>query len=191
MPLFVELTRSGRVESSHTIHVAVVDPTGALVARSGDVDRFAYWRSSAKPFQALPLVEDGGADRFGFGDEELALCCASHSSEPEHLQGVRRMLERIGCTEDDLACGGHPPLSAAVAAQLARSGDEPSPVWSNCSGKHAGMLAQAKHHGWATRGYELASHPVQQRIISVVSKYTDLAPEALQDRKSTRLNSSH
>jgi L-asparaginase II len=179
MPLTIELTRSGLTESTHLVHVAVADANGSLFASSGNPTRVSYWRSSAKPFQALPLVQDGAADHFGFGNEELALCCASHSSEPEHLAAVERMLARIGCSESDLACGPHPPINAEVAAKVVREGIQLSPRWSNCSGKHTGMLALARHHGWPTADYQRPEHPVQRRIISEVSRHSGLREQEL------------
>jgi L-asparaginase II len=179
MGLSVEVTRSGLSESTHEVHVAVVDAAGRLVAQSGAPERVTFWRSSAKPFQALPLVQDGAADRFGFGPDALALCCASHSSEPVHLALVEQMLARIGCQEGDLACGPHPPLDAGVAQALVREGREPTPRFSNCSGKHTGMLALARHHGWPTAGYERAEHPVQQRILAEVERFIGLPASAL------------
>lgn len=157
--------------------VAVVDRGGALVAHAGDAELVTFWRSAAKPFQALPMVADGAADRFGLGSEEVALACASHSSEPIHVALAFRLLEKIGCTERDLACGPHPPLSPAVAEQVIRDGTTLTAAWSNCSGKHAGMLALARHHGWPTAGYERAGHPVQQRLLSEIARWTGV-PEA-------------
>src|SRR2546426_12825577 len=111
----VEQIRGGVVESSHTVHAAVVDREGRLVASAGDPDLITFWRSAAKPFQAVPLVEDGVVERFGLERQDLALACASHSSEPGQVALVREFLQRIGCSERDLMCGAHRPLSDAVA----------------------------------------------------------------------------
>jgi L-asparaginase II len=177
--LLIESTRSGHVESVHHVSVAVVDASGALVASAGDPERLSMWRSAAKPFQSLPLVRDGAADRYGFGTRELALSCASHSSEPMHREVCAGMLRATGCEESQLACGPHPPLSQAVADEALRQGTPMTPRWSNCSGKHAGMLALAKHHGWHTEGYERAGHPVQERILDEVAHWTGVERGAL------------
>lgn len=147
----VESTRGKMVESIHRVSLAVTDTDGRLLAESGDPSLVTYWRSAAKPFQAMPMVEDGAADRFGLVPEELALACASHSSERIHLDVVDRFFRRIGLGEEALACGPHPPLGSAVAEMVMRTGLKLTPRWSNCSGKHTGMLAQALHHGW-TKG---------------------------------------
>ena len=96
--------------------LAVTDPDGALIASAGDPELVTFWRSAAKPFQAMPMVADGAADHFGLGSDAIALACGSHSSEPEQVALARRMLEAIGCTEADLACGPHTPLSSRRVA---------------------------------------------------------------------------
>lgn len=170
----IEVTRGALVESVHQVSVAVTDAIGRLIASAGDPTLATYWRSAAKPFQALPLVEDGVLARFGLGSEELALACASHSSEAVHLAVAERFLARIGSTEGDLACGPHPPLGAAVAKEVADRKATLTPRWSNCSGKHAGMLALARHHGWPTADYERAGHPVQDRVLATIARWAGL-----------------
>src|SRR5438552_1710538 len=172
--LFVESHRGSVLESRHRVHVAVVDASGRLVAHAGDPDYRTFWRSAAKPFQALPLVEDGAVERFGLTTEELALVCASHSSEPGQVARVRDLLAKIGCAERDLLCGPHPPLSEPVAQEYATHGVRLTAVYSNCSGKHAGMLALARHHDWPTQFYTRLEHPVQQRCLAQVSRWTEV-----------------
>jgi L-asparaginase II len=174
-PFRVDVTRGELSESVHAVEVAVVDAEGRLVASAGEPDLVTFWRSAAKPFQALPLVADGGADRFGLGADAIALACGSHSSEPMHVDLALRMLAAIGCQEADLACGPHTPLSPAVHEAALRAGTTLTPAWSNCSGKHAGMLALARHRGWPTAGYERSGHPAQQRILAEVARWTGLA----------------
>ena len=174
--MFVESVRGAIQESRHEVHVAVVDATGKLVAGAGNPDFVTFWRSAAKAFQALPLVEDGVVERFGLKREDLALACASHSSAPDQVTLVREFLQRIGCAERDLMCGPHRPLSEAVAKDYETRGVRLTAVYSNCSGKHTGMLALAKHHGWPTEFYGRIEHPVQQRCLTSVAAYTDLAP---------------
>jgi L-asparaginase II len=173
--LRIESLRGAQVESTHVLSVAITDSTGALLAHAGDAERVTFWRSAGKPFQALPLVEDGAAERWGFGDAELALACASHSSEPRHLAVCSAMLGMSGSREEELACGPHAPLSAARAQEVVRRGIGLTPRWSNCSGKHAGMLALARHHGWPVAGYERAGHPVQRRITECVARWAGIA----------------
>lgn len=173
----VEATRGPLVESTHRVAVAVVRADGRLLASAGDPDQVAWWRSAAKPFQAMPLLEDGVDKRFGLESAELALACASHSSEPAHLEGVDRFMAKAGVKEEDLACGVHPPISAEVAKTVLCGTATMTPKWSNCSGKHTGMLALARHHGWPLAGYHAEGHPVQERILQVVTQWTG-APRA-------------
>jgi L-asparaginase II len=175
----IESTRGDLVESVHQVSVAVTDASGRLIASSGDPELVTYWRSAAKPFQAMPLVADGAADAFGLDGEELALACASHSSERMHLDIAERFLRKIGADERELACGPHPPLGAAVAEMVARSGMTLTPRWSNCSGKHAGMLALARHHGWPAEGYERLGHAVQDRMVAEVERWTEVPRAAM------------
>lgn len=180
--LLVRSYRGGILDSEHRVSAAVCRPDGTLVASAGNPHRVVITRSAAKPFQALPLVADGAAERFAVTDEELALACASHNSERRQVEIVARWLERIGCVEDDLACGPHRALIGDFSIPLGdtRPADEvelarPSRLASNCSGKHTGMLALALHRGWETAGYNLAGHPVQDRAGEVLAHYAGLA----------------
>lgn len=167
-PILVEVTRGGRVESRHRGAVAVVDASGGLVFASGDVEAPVYPRSAIKVFQALPLVETGAAERFGFGNRELALACASHSGEEGHVALAADILARASLGEANLECGCHWPSSSTVAREMARRGMEPNQLHNNCSGKHSGFLCTAVHEGEATEGYVGPRHAVQDRIRHVL-----------------------
>jgi L-asparaginase II len=168
---FVEVWRGPMVESRHRVMVAVVDAGNRLRARAGSVDRLVYARSAVKPIQALPLVTDGVMEQAGLTDAELALACASHSGEPQHVAVARSMLRKVGLGEDALACGPHAPFHAASARELRRQGEQPGRIHNNCSGKHAGMLALAVAHGWPTDGYHEQGHPVQARMLEEMSRW--------------------
>ena len=149
------------------------------MASTGDRDLVTYWRSCAKLIQVLPLIEDGGADALGLTDAELALACASHNGEPRHLAVAMSLLEKAGCAEQDLECGPHPSLSPAIAREMAGRGEKPRKLHSNCSGKHAAMLALARHHGWPTVEYRKPEHPVQRRLLKEVAAWTDVAEDEI------------
>jgi L-asparaginase II len=170
-PVLVEVIRGGLVESRHRGAVAVVEADGAAVLAVGDVARPVFPRSAIKPLQALPLVESGAADRYVFGDEELALACASHSGEPVHVEGVARMLAKAGLDVTALACGTHWPSSHAAAFALARTG-APSALHNNCSGKHAGFLCVACATGVDHAGYWRPEHAVQRAVLAVLQDLT-------------------
>jgi L-asparaginase II len=171
-PVLVEVTRGGMVESRHRGIAAIVDADGHVVAHWGDFEKPVFARSAIKSLQAIPLVESGAADAFGVTDEELALACSSHNGESRHTTLVSAWLDRIGCTPADLECGTHLPYDEATAHALIRAGEAPNTVHNNCSGKHTGMLATARHKGEPTAGYIRFDHPVQQRIMGVLEQMT-------------------
>jgi L-asparaginase II len=169
-PILIELTRGPLVESWHRGAVAVSAPSGALALQLGDIDRPVYPRSAVKALQALPLIESGAADRFGFGAAEIALACGSHAGTERHTQLAASMIERAGLTPEALGCGAHAPLGAAAANALIARGIAPTQLHNNCSGKHAGMLATAVHLGEPTARYWEAAHPVQARIHTTMAE---------------------
>jgi L-asparaginase II len=171
-PVMIEVTRGGVVESHHVGAAAVLGADGRVEASWGDIDAPVYARSAIKPLQAIPLLESGAAERFGLGDAEIALACASHNGEARHVTTVRAWLARVGLAEADLECGGHAPLRLPAYAAMLRSGEEPTAAYNNCSGKHSGFLTTAVHLGEPTRGYIHPEHPVQQRLRVL---YGDLA----------------
>jgi L-asparaginase II len=177
MTASVQVWRGGVVESEHRVAIAVMDGAGRVRMSAGDIDTVAFARSAIKPIQAIPLVDDGVAERFDMTTQELALCCASHNAEDRHVDGVLALLRRFGISPDALACGPHVPLGEAAARQLRASDREPERVHNNCSGKHAGMLGLALVHDWPLDGYAEPEHPVQQRILREVSRWTGV-PEA-------------
>ncbi len=164
------VTRGELVESIHRGRLAVCDPEGIVLEAYGDPEAYVYLRSSAKPFQALPLVLSGTADAFGLTDGELAVACASHNAEEPHLAAVRSILKKAGLDEVDLQSGAHPPMYAPAARKLARVGEEPRPIHGNCSGKHAGMLAVCAHEGYETLSYRDPGHPLQRHILELMSE---------------------
>jgi L-asparaginase II len=174
-PVLVEVERGRRVESCHRGAVAVVDPQGHGQLVLGDGARPIFPRSAVKALQALPLIETGAADRYRFGDEELALAASSHSGERAHVAGVERMLARCGLDASALACGSHWPLHQASAYALARAGHQPSAFHNNCSGKHAGFVCVACATGVVHAGYTSPTHSVQREVRGVIEGLTGTA----------------
>lgn len=175
----VEVRRGNLTESRHRGHVVAIEPDGNVVAYLGAPHTVTFLRSSAKPFQALPLLTSGAADKFGFTDREIALACASHNGEPIHTELASSMLEKIGLGPEALKCGVHEPYSADVARELRERGEEPNVLQNNCSGKHAGMLALALHLGAPTETYNKAEHPVQIAIGKAVAQFAGVPVEDL------------
>jgi L-asparaginase II len=171
-PTLIELTRGALVESAHAGVVAVARPDGGLAAAAGDVAVPVFPRSAIKPLQALPFLETGAVERFGLGTAEIAIACASHSGTPRHVAVAEGLLARAGLTPAALGCGVHEPYDAATARALIRSGQRPTSLHHNCSGKHAAMLATAAHMGEPADGYWQPDHPVQVRIRRVLEDLT-------------------
>jgi len=150
-----------------------------VVAGTEESGRVTTFRSSAKPFQLLPLVERGHADRWSFRDEELAVMTASHTGSDHHRQIVSGILERIGASPQHLVCGFHEPLDPEALAAVRARPELRSPLYNNCSGKHAGMVALAIAEGWAVEGYERADHPVQRLITATLAEVCGVEVEDL------------
>jgi L-asparaginase II len=173
----VVIWRGDIAESRHRVQFAAADPRGVAVAGSADADLTTTYRSAAKPFQLLPLVERGHADRYGFSEEELAVMTASHTGSARHLELVRAILARVGTGPEALACGYHDPIDPESLARVRAHPEEQSPLHNNCSGKHAGMLALARAEGWPLEGYERLEHPLQQLMRRTVAELAGLGPE--------------
>lgn len=162
--LEVVVQRGSVAESRHRLQCAVVDRDGELVAGTTRADLVTMFRSSAKPFQLLPLVERGHAERLGFTDEQLAVMVSSHIGSRYHVELVTAILARLGLGPDDLACGYHEPDDAASREDVTRAGLPRTALYNNCSGKHAGLLALATAEGWPLAGYHRPEHPAQQLV---------------------------
>jgi len=171
--------RGPHVESFHTGSIAVVDSLGRLLAFAGDPALRSCIRSAAKPFQAIPLIEYGGVDEFDLSGEEIALTCASHGGEPVHVSTAAALLRKGEFDEEDLLCGAHLPYDEKAAAELRASGEPPSPLHNNCSGKHAGMLLATKVMDVPSAGYIEAAHPLQVLMRSTLADFAGLAAEEI------------
>ena len=176
-PVLVEVLRGDVVESRHRGSVSVVDADGAVVMEAGDVDLPVFPRSAVKAIQALPFVESGAADAYGFGNREIALACASHSGEPRHAELAASMLARAGLDDNALECGAHWPTDQDAMVDLARSGASPNALHNNCSGKHSGFLCTCCHMGIDHHGYVTADHPEQELVREALQSVTGAAHE--------------
>jgi len=175
----VEVTRGGLVESAHFGAAAVVDSTGRLWAACGDPRTNAFLRSSSKPFQAMPLIDMGGVEAYRMTGEEIAITCASHSGTDEHFRVLASLQGKIGVTETDLKCGVHPPMHDPTWQAMIQRGEAPTPNRHNCSGKHTGMLAQARLRSLDYQNYLDPEHPVQKTILDTFSEMCDLDSECV------------
>jgi L-asparaginase II len=177
-PVLALLERADRVESFHRGAIAVATRDRLLFA-AGDVERAVYPRSTIKPFQALPLLEDRIDQELGLDAREITLTAASHSGDDLHVATAASLLAKGRLAESALQCGSHAPWDEASARRLAKEGREPSVLHHNCSGKHAGMLLQARRLGARLEDYVAPTSPVQQRIRARLAAFAGLPPEQL------------
>ena len=172
--VLAKVIRGETVESVHAGHLFIIDGDGREVASLGDPSTITYFRSAAKAFQLIPCITSGAADAFGFDEREIALAAASHSGEVVHISIAARMLAKIGLSEDDLKCGSHMPFSEIDAKHMMLAGEEPTQLHNNCSGKHAAMLAFAKHIGSDIATYLSPDNRIQKRILRCIGDFTEL-----------------
>ena len=159
-PFRVTVRRGAVVESVHLVHAVSVQG-GRIIDSVGDPDLLTFYRSAAKPIQALPLARE----RPDVTEAELAIACASHRAEPAQLEAAASLLAKAPATEDDLECG---PQEERGPSRLAH----------NCSGKHAGFLAVCRARGWPIEGYRLADHPMQQLALHEVAAAAEILTDA-------------
>lgn len=177
--LDIATLRGNTLESRHRVHAVVVDHAGEVHASAGEAGFITFWRSCAKPFQVMPWVASGGCESFGWSEDEIALACASHGGEPEHVVIAKKMLADSGLDEGDLACGVHEPLSRRGIRLAGRSGGALTRLHNNCSGKHAAMLALARRSGWPLLDYEKSGHPMQRAALDSVAKWTGVKEQQI------------
>ena len=174
MPILCRVTRGELTESIHVAFAVAIDDTGQPFYSTGDPQYLTCIRSSLKPFQAAASVKAGAVDAAEFNDDELALMCASHIGEKMHVKTAQSMLTKLGLTVDDYECGSHFPSDTLTRHRMIKEDKEAQPLHNNCSGKHAGMLALAKHLGQGTANYIKKDHPVQRTILEYVQDITGL-----------------
>ncbi len=173
-PVVATVNRGGTTESQHRGAYVVTDASGKVVRAAGDVARPVFPRSAIKSFQCVPLIESGAADHFGITDQEIALCCASHDGDAMHVKVAAAILAKAGLGEALYECGPQWPDNLHAHHALVREGQVPRSIHNNCSGKHAGMLALARHLGVPTEGYSNPDHPVQRRVVKTLEEYCDV-----------------
>jgi L-asparaginase II len=172
--LFVEVTRNGTVESRHFGAAVVCDAKGNVVESWGDIENLVFPRSALKPMLAIQLVESGASTRYALNDAELSLACSSHQGEQMHQDLVVSWLNRLGLTEEHLACGPVLPEHTESAHQLLASGQKGCRIHHNCSGKHAGFLTTALHLDIPLDDYHQIEHPLQQLSLDLLSDLADI-----------------
>jgi L-asparaginase II len=161
------IVRSGLEESVHLGSVAVCDADGRLLASAGDPDRLVFARSSMKPLQATVSFSRIDDD---LPSDLVAIGCASHNAEPDHVRAVRRLLRDGGLSPSDLRTPPDVPARHEDAREVARA----RPIFHNCSGKHAAMVRACAARGWPLETYREPGHPLQRAVRTAVVAATDV-----------------
>jgi L-asparaginase II len=169
-PILAEAVRGNWVENRHRGAFIIADADGRVIASGGDVERPIFPRSAIKSMQALAIFERHAMEKFHHSAEELALACASHHGEDMHVRNVAHFLDRMGLSVADLECGAHMPTNGKAREALRASGQGPSALHNNCSGKHSGMLSVALAMGVPTSGYVEREHDVQKAVRAAVER---------------------
>jgi L-asparaginase II len=177
--IFAKVIRGNTIESIHRGHIIVLDGDGQKIFSLGNPEFITFSRSAIKPFQAIPFLLSGAAEHFGLLENEIALACASHSAEKIHVAIAAKILEKLGLSESDLRCGSHYPFHPESAHELIQKGEKPNQLHNNCSGKHAAMLAFAKQIGADLKTYEHIENPIQQRIFTIISEFTEIPKDEI------------
>ena len=167
--IVLQYTRAGHVENIHRGDVAAVNCAGEIISEVGNAHLPMFWRSAAKPFQALPFVKNGGLEKYNISEEELAILVSSHSGEENHVSLVRGILKKLGLDESVLDCGVLRPLNGKAYKKLLLSGEPVTAVHNQCSGKHSQIIALAIMLGVPYEGYTKPEHEAQKLIFKHVA----------------------
>ncbi len=171
--LLASVIRGKTTEALHFGAIVVVDANGRITHSVGDPDFVCMTRSAIKPFQAMPLIMSGGADKYQFVSEQIAIMCGSHNGSDRHKEAVTSILETAGNSVEDLQCGAHWPLRMQEANRFPEHDEHHDRLRNNCSGKHAGFLALCKHIGEDTKRYIDPQSQTQQMIKKAIADFCE------------------
>jgi len=178
--IILQYTRAGHVENIHRGDVVAVNCRGELLKEFGNGRLPMFWRSAAKPFQALAFVKNGGLEKYGLTDRELAFLVSSHSGEPFHVELVEGILAKLGLSTAALNCGAARPMSGRANAELIKKGERPQAVHNACSGKHSQILALCQMMGLPVEGYIKPDHPAEKVIFQHVAMASCMPEDKLE-----------
>jgi len=177
--VLVNVTRGPIVESIHRGDIAVVNNKGELLYYKGDPHKMTYTRSAIKPIQALNVFLSGAVEKYDFNDAEIAIMCASHYGEDFHRKTVENMLNKMGLKIENLLCGATYSISSSYKTRQIANHVELNPTNTDCSGKHAGMLAACLCKGYSLVDYNLTEHPVQMDIKKVIADMCEVDEDSI------------
>lgn len=176
--ILVEEYRGGLLECVHRGHICGVTDSGVAYA-SGDIDFPTFFRSAAKPIQAIPVVRKGLDERYGFTGQETAILAGSHRAEPFHVAALEALLGKIKVAEEDLICLPTYPLGLEAKEELLRANRPKRRIYHNCSGKHLGILTLCRNGNYPTADYWDIHNPAQQEILACIAAFTGYPKEVI------------
>lgn len=166
-------------ECVHRGSAVAVDADGRMYGSVGDERCRTFFRSAAKPLQALLTITSGAADKFGLTDQEIAVICGSHFAEEMHRDAVASILAKARVPLSALKSPAVRSIDMKRALEQAREGRELDAIDSNCSGKHSGMLASCAAKGWPLEGYMQPDHPCQKEIVDLIGEVCKVSPASI------------
>jgi len=170
--ILINICRGNLIENIYRGDISIVDKKGKSIFLVGDSEKITYWRSAAKPIQALPVIYSGAADKYKLTDKEIVIMASSHSGEQKHVKLIYNILDKIGLDEGNLLCGAHPAFHKPTAEPLAQNKIYTKSIYNPCSGKHVAQLTLCQYYGWKINDYYKLKHPVQQIILETIAKVT-------------------
>lgn len=173
--VLVEESRAGLIENVHFGMICGVNERLETTFHVGDDHHYTYYRSAAKPIQALPVFLSDIITKYGLTREEAALFTASHRGEPYHIAALESMLKKLPVHEDELFCPCSYPLNAKPREDMIWANKVKRRLYHNCAGKHMGFVAVCRELGYPVEGYWEVDHPLQQQILMILSSLSELS----------------
>jgi len=177
--VLIKIYRGNIVENIYRGDIAIIGGKGKLAFLTGDSEKITYWRSSAKPIQALAVIYSGAAEKYGLTEKEIAIMTSSHSGEEEHIKLIYSILDKIGLNEGNLLCGAYPVFHKSSTESLIQNKIPTKSIYNPCSGKHVAQLILCQYYGWRISDYYRLEHPVQQMILNSVAEMTEYPKEKI------------
>ncbi|QQZ10052.1 asparaginase [Heyndrickxia vini] len=172
--ILIEETRAGLVENVHFGIICGLNEEKEKIYQIGDPEQEVFFRSAAKPIQALPIFLSTIIEKYNLTEEEAALFAASHRGEENHISALKSMLNKLPVEETDLYCPPSYPLNREPREKMIRLGEQKRRLYHNCSGKHMGFVAVCKEMGYPVANYWEPNHPLQQHIAQILSTLSEV-----------------
>ena len=167
------VTRGKVLESIHQSKCIIKDYNFKTIFSTNDDNSFVFPRSAIKIFQALPMIKAKAFKKYNLTNKQIAISCASHCGEAEHIKVLEEWLKKINKSEKILKCGVHNPLNKISSNKLLLSGIKPNQLHNNCAGKHLGMITGCLANKLSINNYLEMNHPYQKLIRECLEYFTN------------------